>query len=261
MPCTGDESPNAFVVMFVAGPNTLIICDHLSVRRPVRTTAIGRLTVTSHSVDHCAHFRCTDQPIHSHTKHTQYTMSDDNTTDTPTRSSSVPDAITDNADLFREQMIKPVVAFTIGLFGLLGLSIGVTSAGVLWIMLEGSGFIDAAVGYLIALMILLLLLVIGSVVAAFVTQQGTVAIGAGRRLEEKSMVLAGSCYVGMVLMTTVAFIFVRAPLPSIVATEFGFGRIFMLSMVVAIPVAAVGAGVVWLDEQFLSEHADRGDQL
>lgn len=188
-------------------------------------------------------------------------MSDDSTTNTPTRSSSVPDAITDNADLFREQTIKPVVAFTIGLFGLLGLSIGVTSAGVLWIMLEGSGFIDAAVGYLIALMILLLVLVIGSVVAAFATQQGTAAIGAGRRLEEKSVVLAGSCYAGMILMTTVAFVFVRAPLPSIVATEFGFGRIFMLSMVVAIPVAAVGAGVVWLDEQFLSEHADRGDQL
>ena len=186
-------------------------------------------------------------------------MSDDNPPEVSKSSPTISEAVGAKTELFREQQIKPVVIFTVGVYGLLGFSLGATSYAVLWAMLDGGGLVDTAMGYLIALVILLSMLFLGSFAAAFVTLHGvgTGLVGSERLLEERSMIFAGSCYAGMIVMTTVASILIRAALPAVVAVEFGFGRVLILSLVVAIPAAIVAVGIVWLDDRYLSEDADR----
>ena len=186
-------------------------------------------------------------------------MSDDNTPKMAQNSATLSDVVGAKVELFKEQRIKPIVLFTVGVFGLLGFALGATSYAVLWAMLDGGGLVDTAVGYFVALIILLSMLFLGSFAAAFVTLHGISAglVSSERLLEERSMIFAGSCYAGMIVMTTVASILIRAALPSVVAVEFGFGRMLLLSVVVAIPAALVAAGIGWLDDRYLSGDVDR----
>ena len=177
-------------------------------------------------------------------------MDDDHTTTTSTSSDTVSDTFADGTELFQEPDIQPVIKHTLALFGVVGLSLGLTAYVTLSAFLGGGGVTDAAVGFALAVVVLFLVVFIGVVLAVIVAR--TVPKAITRSVPQTGIVCTGSCYAGMVLFTSVVFVFVRPALPPIVAAEFGFGRVLLLSLLIGVPAALVAGVVVWLDERYLS---------
>ena len=183
-------------------------------------------------------------------------MADDRTTtSTPSSSETVSDTLADGAELFQEPDIQPVIKYTLALFGVVGLSLGLTAYVTLSAFIGGGGVTDAAIGFALTVVVLFLIVFIGVVLAVIVAR--TVPQAVTRSIPQTGIVCSGSCYAGMVLFTSVVFVFVRPALPPIVAAEFGFGRILLLSLLIGVPAALVAGVVVWLDERYLSQSPHR----
>lgn len=185
-------------------------------------------------------------------------MVDDSAAESATQPTTVPELLTNGAELFGEPDIQPVVKHTLALFGVLGLSLGLAGYVTLSSFLGGGGVADAAIGFLLAAIVLLFVVFIGVVIAVIVARDAP--LGFDRSMKKTSTVCGGSCYAGMVLFTSIVFLFVRPALPPIVAAEFGFGRILGLSLVVAVPAALVAGVVVWLDDRYLSQRVSRAEE-
>lgn len=177
-------------------------------------------------------------------------MVDDRTTASPESSETVSDTFADGAELFQALDIRPILKHTLALFGVVGLSLGLTAYVTLSTFLGGGGVTDAAVGFALTVIVLFLVVFIGVVLAVIVARAVPQALD--RSVQQTGIVCGGGCYAGMVLFTSVIFVFVRPALPPIVAAEFGFGRILLLSLLIGVPAALVAGVVVWLDDRYLS---------